>query len=127
MFPPLPQKIRGSEISMTPASNAVAAAVVPGTWNRRHQGRLNLEGLSNREKDMVMGRKIYKTGLDVDTSVDEVIYNLIEVRNANRPDLPKLINPLKGGLAVVPPPDPNAPPKRAEVDHENTRGLRIFN
>jgi len=59
-----------------------------------------------------MGPEMYQTGVDVDTSVDEVIYNLIEIRNANRPDLPRLINPLKGGLAVVPPPNPNIPPKR---------------
>lgn len=41
-----------------------------------------------------------------DASVDEVIYSLIELRNARRPHLPPLINPLKGNLTVAPPPRP---------------------
>lgn len=50
--------------------------------------------------------------MDVDTSIDELIYNLVEVRNKNRPDLPKLTNLFKDGLAVVPPLDPSISPKR---------------
>lgn len=94
---------------------AVTAAAASETGKNRISDEVdkpNLEGPSNKKKDMMLGPEMYKTDLDVDTSIDEVIYNLIEVRNANRPDLPKLINPLKGGLAVVPPPDLNIPPKK---------------
>lgn len=110
----LPRRPGGPRGFVTPAVATSAAAVAPEIENNQvgKMGRLNLTGLSNKEKDRVLGPEMYKTGLDVDTSVDEVIYNLIEVRNANRPDLPKLVNPLRGGLAVVPPPDPNIPPKR---------------
>jgi len=106
-FPPLPQR----------PEDLRRESVAPETRKDRLDignivNRLNLDGLKNKDKDKVVGRETYATGLDVDTSIDELIYNLVEVRNLNRPDLPKLVNPLRDGLAVVPPPDPNIPPKR---------------
>lgn len=47
-----------------------------------------------------------------DTPIDEVIYNLIELRNIHRPHLAPLRNPLEDNLAIIPPPDPSIPPKR---------------
>lgn len=50
---------------------------------------------------------------DIDeASIDEVIFNLIELRNLRRPHLPPLSQPLRGNLTVIPPPDPSVPPKR---------------
>lgn len=50
---------------------------------------------------------------DVDeTSIDEVIHNLIELRNMRRPHLPPLQNPLRDNLIVILPPDPSVLPKR---------------
>jgi len=47
-----------------------------------------------------------------DTSIDEVLYNLIEMRNTRRPHLPRIPNPFKSNLSVIPPPDPSVPSKR---------------
>lgn len=47
-----------------------------------------------------------------DVSIDEVIFNLIELRNIRKVNLPPLINPLRKNLTVIPPPDPSVQPKR---------------
>lgn len=63
---------------------------------------------------------------DVDeTSIDEVIFNLIEIRNVRRPHLPRLINPLKRNLSAVPPPDPSVPPKRGRGRPKIIRDVQI--
>lgn len=50
---------------------------------------------------------------DVDeASIDEVIFNLIQLRNIRRPNLPPLVNPLRPNLTAIPPPDPTIPSKR---------------
>jgi len=47
-----------------------------------------------------------------DASIDEVLYNLTELRNVRRPHMPRTPNPFRDNLTIVPPPDPSVPPKR---------------
>lgn len=60
-----------------------------------------------------------------DASIDEVIYNLIELRNLRRPHLPPLSQPLRNNLTVIPPPDPSIPPKRGRGRPRITRNEQI--
>jgi len=64
-FPPLPRRLKES-------GNLHAAS---GTNKDKVSAadKTNLDGLSNKE-DMIVGRETYVTGLDIDTSIDELIY-----------------------------------------------------
>lgn len=59
-----------------------------------------------------------------DASIDEILYNLIELRNARRPHVPRIPNPFRDNLTVIPPPDPSAPPKRGRGRPRKIRNTR---
>lgn len=98
---PLPQRASRGRVNTNVARLQAAASEDDA------EGQQSMDGVrepeTERKKELKV-ENILNARIDGDTSLDETIYKLVELRNHKYGDIEPLYNPIKPKLGIAPPP-----------------------